>query len=347
MTDPRAAGASVVPAYAPPARPLPGAPAARILVVESDRGVATELGARLAALGHAVVATAASGPEAIALAEQASPQLVLMEVALDGGMDGIAAAREIRRGWRIPTLFTVDESDDASLRRVATSGSCGHLLKPFAERELRVAVATALAVGAASGAAAEFEERFFDVSIDMLCCLDFNGYFARLNPAWERTLGYTREELMSQRFIEFVHPDDRERTLNQNREVRGGGQARSFENRYRCKDGSYRWLLWNAAPDTAQHVIYSVARDVTDRKLAEQEREQLVQQLRSALDEVRTLREILSICSYCKKIRDDEDYWESVESYISRHTTTRFSHGICPTCFDQVVGPQLDALEES
>lgn len=200
--------------------------------------------------------------------------------------------------------------------------------------------------GAADHGAGEFEGPFFDVSIDMLCCLDFNGHFKRLNLAWERTLGFTRAELMSRPFIEFVHPDDRERTLRQNREVRGGGQAHLFENRYLCKDGSYRWLLWNAAPDVPGRVIYSVARDITERKAAEREREQLLEQLQTALAEVRTLRDLLSICSYCRKIRDDDDAWRSVEAYIARHTATRFSHGICPSCYEQHVVPMLDAPEQ-
>ena len=189
------------------------------------------------------------------------------------------------------------------------------------------------------------EERFFDISIDLMCCLGFNGHFKRLNASWERTLGFTCEELMAQPFIEFVHPDDRERTLEQNRGVRAGGQALAFENRYRCKDGSYRWLLWNARTDTSEPVIYSVARDVTDRKRAEEEREQLVRELQKALAEVRTLREFLPICSYCKKIRDDENFWESVDTYVSRHTNTRFSHGICPTCYKDEVEPQFTAPE--
>lgn len=185
------------------------------------------------------------------------------------------------------------------------------------------------------------EDRFFDLSIDMLCFLDFSGYFKRLNPAWERTLGFTREELMSRPFIEFVHPDDRERTLNQNREVRGGGRALGFENRYLCKDGSYRWFLWNAAPDSVEKVIYSVARDVTARKEAEAERDRLVTELQAALAEVKTLQEILPICSYCRRIRDDENYWDTVESYIARHTGSQFSHGICPSCMENVLGPQI------
>ena len=186
------------------------------------------------------------------------------------------------------------------------------------------------------------EERFFAVSIDMLCFLDYNGYFKRLNPAWERTLGFTIDELMSRPFIEFVHPDDRERTLNQNREVRDGGQALGFENRYLCKDGSYRWFLWNAAADANARVIYSVARDITERKRAEDEREQLVLQLQAALAEVRSLQKILPICSYCRKIRDDANYWQTVESYVAEHTDSRFSHGICPTCYESELARELD-----
>ena len=191
----------------------------------------------------------------------------------------------------------------------------------------------------------ELEERFFAISIDLLCYLDFSGYFKRLNPAWERALGFTVQELMSRPFIEFVHPDDRERTLSQNRSVRGGDHALAFENRYLCKDGSYRWLRWNAAPDSDEHVIYSVARDVTDEKRADEERERLLSELQKALAEVRSLQEILPICSYCKRIRDDAHYWQHVESYISQHTNTRFSHSICPSCYVSEVQPQFDALD--
>ncbi len=191
----------------------------------------------------------------------------------------------------------------------------------------------------------EHEASFFAVAIDLLCCLDFNGYFKLLNPAWERTLGFTTEELMSRPFIEFVHPDDRARTLAQNSDVRDGGHALAFENRYRCKDGSYRWLLWNAAPHPTGQTIYSVARDITAWKEAEAERNQLVRELQEALAEVRRLQAILPICSYCKKIRDDANQWQSVESYIATHTSTRFSHSICPTCFEAEVEPQFGEFE--
>lgn len=191
----------------------------------------------------------------------------------------------------------------------------------------------------------DLEDRFFTVSIDMLCCLDFNGYFKRLNPAWERTLGFTCAEMMSRPFIEFVHPDDRARTLAQNARVRTGEHALGFENRYLCKDGSHRWLLWNAAPDFGGRAIYSMARDITERKQAEADRERLVTELQAALAEVRTLQGIVPICSYCKKIRDDEDYWQTVESYLSKRTNTRFSHSICPSCYSKELEPQIVKFE--
>jgi PAS domain S-box-containing protein len=189
--------------------------------------------------------------------------------------------------------------------------------------------------------APNLEDRFFALSIDMLCIAHFSGYFKRLNPAWEKTLGFTREELQARPMFEFVHPDDRERTLDQNRRVRTGGQALAFENRYLCKDGSYKWLLWNATADVEQQTIYSVAHDITERRQAQHEREQLLRDLQAALAEVKELKKVLPICMYCKNIRDDEDLWQTVETYISHHTNTRFSHGICPACYKNVVQAEV------
>src|SRR4051812_31400078 len=102
------------------------------------------------------------------------------------------------------------------------------------------------------------DERFFDLSIDMLAIAHFSGYFKRLNPAWARPPGFPREDLQSKRMFESARPDAGERTLAQNPAVRGGGQALAFQNRYLCKDGSYRWLLWNSTADIDRQVIYAV-----------------------------------------------------------------------------------------
>jgi PAS domain S-box-containing protein len=219
------------------------------------------------------------------------------------------------------------------------------LRRPLSLRTLRLALELAGARHDTARSVRETEDRFFASAVDMLCLLDFSGMFKRLNPAWETTLGFTLEELRSRPFIEFVHPDDRERTLAQNARVRRGERAIAFENRYLCKDGSYRWFRWNATPDTRWPVIYSVARDVTEEKRAQEEREALVQRLQSALAEVRELRTILPICSYCRKVRGDEDYWQTVEAYFAQHTDTLFSHGICPDCLVSEVDPHFAELD--
>ncbi len=117
--------------------------------------------------------------------------------------------------------------------------------------------------------AEEERDRFFTLSLDLLCIAGFDGYFKRLNPAWERTLGFALDELLAEPFLAFVHPDDHEATLAETAKLRTGANTVSFENRYRCKDGSYRWMMWTATPYLDQQRIYAAARDVTERKQAE------------------------------------------------------------------------------
>jgi len=304
----------------------------KILIVNGDVTIARELEHRLGTLGYDVAGIASSANEAVAIAAQAPLDLAVMGMALNGDVNSRAAAKGLRQQWKLPVVFMIDESEEPGHGSAPADGPDAYVVKPFTDRELRVNIELAMCKRDTAKAVHELEDRFFAVSIDMLCFLDYNGFFKLLNPAWERTLGFTREELLSRPFIEFVHPDDRERTLKQNSKVRSGGQALAFENRYLCKDGSFRWFRWNAAADSSDGVIYSVARDVTEAKQADDDREQLLRELQAALAEVKTLRAILPICSYCRKIRDDENYWHTVEGYISAHTSTKFSHGICPDC---------------
>ncbi|WP_310490309.1 response regulator, partial [Chamaesiphon sp. VAR_69_metabat_338] len=112
-------------------------------------------------------------------------------------------------------------------------------------------------------------DRFFNLSIDMLATSNFDGYFTRLNPAWEKTLGISTADLMARPYLDFVHPADRAVTLAAAQDLIAGEVTVSFENRYRCQDGSYRWLLWSAMPYLEQKLVYAIAHDITDRKQAE------------------------------------------------------------------------------
>ncbi|GAC1303689.1 MAG: hypothetical protein NVSMB14_11950 [Isosphaeraceae bacterium] len=155
-------------------------------------------------------------------------------------------------------------------------------------------VASALRSKSKTGPLRPHEEQdlFFTLSLDMLCVANLDGYFLRLNPAWERTLGFEVEDLLAEPFLNFVHPDDREPTIVAVERLMLGEELISFENRYRCKDGTYKWLLWNASPVPGQERIYAVAHDITARKHAEAE-------LRRAADELsRSNRQL-------KKMADD------------------------------------------
>ncbi len=117
-------------------------------------------------------------------------------------------------------------------------------------------------------------ERIFRLSPDLMATASMDGRFLSVNPAFEKTLGFTAEELREAPFINFVHPDDRETTLAQLVELSRGNPAVMFRNRYRCKDGSYRWLSWDCAPPT-DGVLYAVARDVTEQQAAEERQARL------------------------------------------------------------------------
>jgi len=112
---------------------------------------------------------------------------------------------------------------------------------------------------------------FFTLSLDMLCIAGFDGYFKRVNPAWQQFLGYSEAELLSRPYMEFVHPEDREATVAEVRkQIDLGQEVIYFENRYLHKDGTLRWLMWTSTPFPEQQVVYAAARDITDRKAAEE-----------------------------------------------------------------------------
>ncbi len=129
---------------------------------------------------------------------------------------------------------------------------------------------------AATGEYAAYDlERFFNYAVDLLCIAGTDGYFKRVNPAFTRTLGYTAEELLRQPFAELVHPDDRYDTVAEVSKLANGATTLAFENRYRCKDGSYRDLQWTSFPEAATGLLYAVAHDVTELKRRQDQRDTL------------------------------------------------------------------------
>jgi len=115
------------------------------------------------------------------------------------------------------------------------------------------------------------KEEFFALERMLFVICDFNGYFKWLNPVWTKVLGYTVDELCSRPFFEFIHPDDRNRTMLAMDKLAKGEEVLDFENRYIAKDGSEHWLLWSSLTSAKGELIYGLARDITARKSSESE----------------------------------------------------------------------------
>ena len=132
-------------------------------------------------------------------------------------------------------------------------------------------------------------ENFFHLSLEIMCVAHLNGYFKRINPSLSRILGYKTEELLARPFISFVHCDDVEATLQQVQQLSEGELTIGFENRYRCKDGSYRWFRWMAA--CYEGAIYATAHDLTEQKLARELQNRQLTAIETATNGIAILNE--------------------------------------------------------
>lgn len=126
-------------------------------------------------------------------------------------------------------------------------------------------------------------ERFFSSALDLLCIADTDGYFRRLNREWETVLGYQLQDLEGKRFLDFVHPDDVSATLAAIAELGRQKEILNFTNRYRCKDGAYRWIEWRSFPHGK--LIYAAARDITERKRAQAALQEYSERLAQMVEE--------------------------------------------------------------
>jgi PAS domain S-box-containing protein len=193
------------------------------------------------------------------------------------------------------TRVGADRRDEIGQLGVAFNTMTDRVEAAYRELEARVRQRTASLTEASAAleqhvtelnAAREELDRFFSLSLDLLCIAGVDGRFHRVNPAWEETLGWTAAELTAVPYLELVHPDDRRATSAEAADLAGGGTTLRFENRYLAKDGSYRWLSWKAAAAAERGLIYAAARDITDEKRTAFALEQHVIELKAMNDEL-------------------------------------------------------------
>ena len=169
-------------------------------------------------------------------------------------------------------------------------------------------------------------------SRDGIVVLDLGGNVVEANKRFAEMLGYTLDEVSRLHVWDWDAQHTKEQILAMTHEV--GPSGHFFETRHRRKDGGIIdvELSNNGANYRGAKLIFCICRDITSRKKAEKEREDLIKRLQESLAEIRTLRKILPLCSFCKKVRDDKGYWEQVDVYLHKHSSVDVSHGICPEC---------------
>lgn len=175
-----------------------------------------------------------------------------------------------------------------------------------------------------------------------------DGKIVEVNDAFVNTTGYARPEVLGETTlgIHFWHSEDSRNKIIS--ELSRNGSVRDLETQFRTKSGEMRTSLISAVfinINNERSILSSIV-DITERKRMEDERKQLITELRDALANVKTLSGLLPICSYCKRIRNDEGYWQKIEAYIRQRSEAQFSHGVCPDCYGRVKAEMNEELSK-
>jgi PAS domain S-box-containing protein len=178
-------------------------------------------------------------------------------------------------------------------------------------------------------------EDFCNNASDLMQSVRPDGSFRWVNNAWYKILGYEESETGDMTIFDILHPDELEPCREKFLRVMAGEDIGLVETVFVTSDGTAINVEGHVNCEMVEGKPYytrAIFRDVTRRKQAEQEQERLIKDLQESLERVKTLHGLLPICAWCKKIRDDAGYWNSVEEYVEAHSHAEFTHGICPEC---------------
>jgi PAS domain S-box-containing protein len=317
----------------------------KILVVEDEAVTALDLQTTLQRLGYDVPAVVTSGAAAVAAAAGVRPDLILMDITLEGAMSGIEAADEIRRVLAVPVVFLTANIESETMERALRTEPFGYIPKPYTPDALRGAIEVALRLGEDDRRRRRNEERlerlleYRRVLLDHLAVgvlFARNRTMAWINRSLWTAFGYTREELLG-RNVEMLYQNRQgyERVGEEGYASLARGEIYTAEVEMKKKDGSSIWCrLVGQATDPAYPEQASIwlVEDITGRKSADLEREHQLAEREAALAKVKLLQGFIPICATCKKIRDDQGFWQQLEVYIRDHSEAEFTHGICPEC---------------
>lgn len=173
--------------------------------------------------------------------------------------------------------------------------------------------------------------------------------FVLVNTAFCDFIGHSREEILGKTDFDFFPTHQAQIFREKDEDVFLTGNENTNEEELTNREGNEYIIITKKTLHRGKNgeiFLVGVIRDVTELKRIEREREELIQKLHNALDEVKQLQSYLPICSYCKKIRQDENYWQQIEQYIFDHLGTLFSHSICPDCFANIAQKELEKFRQ-
>lgn len=261
------------------------------------------------------------------------------------GFSGAAALRLLRkRGLDIPFIVVSGVISAREAVEMLKAGAADYVMKddlirlvPAIERELRATrerEARRRSEEAMAHLAAIVES-----SDDAIFSNSLGGTILSWNAGAERIFGYTAAEVIGRSASILAPVGSRDDSADILAQIERGGRVVHYETAQTCKNGQQIHAALTVSPiygsDGKVIAASTVARNITERRQKEEERSRLIHELRQALAQVRTLRGLLPICAWCKKIRDDGGYWQKVEIYVEEHSHAEFTHGICPECMNR------------
>ena len=292
----------------------------KILIIEDEPVIASDIQNKLEGLGYSVSAVISSGEKAVEKAGELMPDLVLMDIALDGSMDGIEAAGQIREQFDIPFVYLTAYADDKLLERAKTTEAFGYMIKPFQERELHAVIELALYKCQMEKKLRESEERYrllAENAADVIWTMDMNLRYTYVSPSIYGLMGYTPEELLDITLDRIFPPASLElchKTFEENLALEASGRTdpnrtHMLELEQIRKDGSVIWAEVKMSGlrdrDGRWNGMLGVSRDITDRKLAEKSLRQSEERYRNFFE---ASKDAVYITSVDGKFIDINDY---------------------------------------
>lgn len=316
-----------------------------VLIVEDEAVLAIDTANILQDFGFEVILTS-TGEEAVDLGiENSNIDLVLMDIDLGKGINGINASKQILARRNIPIVFRTFHSDETFLNQVNLINRYGFILKSAGKHVLLSTIKLAFDLFESQKNLIMEKEKYcslFRSSNDGIAVYkmitDENGKYINyeildVNHAFETITGLKKEESIGKRATELynckVAP-----YIDVFSKVVETNQSCSFETTYELIGRSFNISVFSPQPGN----FVTLFSDITKRKKEEEEKALLIKELEEKIDESKNIEGFLSICAKCKKIRDAKNHWHPVADYLAEHTDLEFSHGICPDCAKIIYG---------